>query len=298
MNESAASLASGKGHRDENFPVASILIRPQHRAAILAFYRFARVADDVADHESATPDEKLHLLENMWRTLHGEGDLSPEAAELRRVLDREGLPMQHALHLLEAFRRDVTKLRYANWDELIDYCHYSAMPVGRFVLDVHGESRETWPASDALCAALQVINHLQDCAKDFRSLNRVYIPLDALAAEGEQVEALSAARATPALLRVVASLAGRTEALLVDAKPFCDRIADTRLALEVSVIQKLAEDLTQKLLHRDPLSQRVHHRRVETLGLALAAALSFAVARPRSRRIRMSPSAQPQRSHR
>ena len=79
---------------------------------------------------------------------------------------------------------DVTKLRYRDWDDLIGYCSYSAMPVGRFVLDVHGESRATWPANDALCAALQIINHLQDCGRDYRNLDRVYIPLDALAESG------------------------------------------------------------------------------------------------------------------
>ena len=97
---------------------------------------------------------------------------------------------RHAQDLLSAFRQDATKLRYANWDELIDYCSRSAMPVGRFVLDVHGEARETWPSSDALCAALQIINHLQDCGKDYRSLDRVYIPLDALSTSGATVEAL------------------------------------------------------------------------------------------------------------
>ena len=95
---------------------------------------------------------------------------------LRTVLAEKKLDPVHALDLLEAFRRDVTKLRYRDWDDLLDYCRYSAMPVGRFVLDVHGESRGTWPANDALCAALQIINHLQDCAKDYRELNRVYIP--------------------------------------------------------------------------------------------------------------------------
>ena len=95
---------------------------------------------------------------------------------------------------------DATKLRYRDWDDLIDYCRYSAMPVGRFVLDVHGESRATWPASDALCAALQVINHLQDCGKDYRDLDRVYLPLDALAAPAPTVEdARRADSATPAL---------------------------------------------------------------------------------------------------
>ena len=101
---------------------------------------------------------------------------------LRAALAERNLSPQHAQDLLRAFRQDVTKLRYKDWDELIDYCRYSAMPVGRFVLDVHGESRATWPASDNVCAVLQIINHIQDCVKDHRNLDRVYIPLDALQA--------------------------------------------------------------------------------------------------------------------
>ena len=104
---------------------------------------------------------------------------------------------RHALDLLEAFRRDVTKLRYADWAELMDYCRYSAAPVGRFVLDVHGEPSTLWPANDALCSALQVINHLQDCAKAYRAIDRVYLPLDTLEANGTGVEALTAAQAGP-----------------------------------------------------------------------------------------------------
>ena len=104
---------------------------------------------------------------------------------------------QHALDLLEAFRRDVTKLRYRDWDELMDYCRYSAMPVGRFVLDVHGESRDTWPANDALCAALQIINHLQDCAKDYRDLTGSIFREDALAEKGLDVTALADASRQP-----------------------------------------------------------------------------------------------------
>ena len=109
---------------------------------------------------------------------------------------------------------DVTKLRYENWDEVIHYCRYSAMPVGRFMLDVHGESTSTWAASDALCAGLQINNHLQDCAKDYRNLNRVYLPRDALAASGATVEMLGEAKSPPALLQCLQALAVRTEALL------------------------------------------------------------------------------------
>ncbi len=171
-----AELQSGKGHSDENFPVASFLIAPKNRAPVMAFYRFVRAADDVADSATALSEEKLRLLEQMRQSLTGESNAVPEGVALRAILTERGLSSVHALDLLEAFRRDCTKLRYRDWDYLIDYCRYSAMPVGRFVLDVHGETESLWPANDALCAALQVINHLQDCAKDYRELNRVYIP--------------------------------------------------------------------------------------------------------------------------
>jgi phytoene/squalene synthetase len=132
------------------------------------------------------------------------------------------------------------------------------MPVGRYVLDVHGESQTTWPANDALCAALQVINHLQDCGKDFRALDRVYVPLDALAANGVTVDALAAPRAAPGLRRCIADLAVRTGALLEQSRPFALQIKDRRLAMEVAAIQSLAERLVGVLRARDPLSERVH----------------------------------------
>jgi len=276
----AAILASGKGHTDENFPVASWILHPRHRAPIMAFYRFARLADDVADPETAPADAKLALLENMRRGLTGTDGVSPEGEALRRALQDSGLTDQHALDLLEAFRRDVTKTRYESWDELMDYCRYSAMPVGRFVLDVHGEARSTWPANDALCAALQVINHLQDCGKDYRQIDRVYVPRDALDAARVPVEALGADHATPALQKVISDLARRTWGLLDAARPFAGQIVDGRLALEVTVIQKLAESLTRRLIHRDPLSERTHHGRIETLGVVSLALGGFVGAMP------------------
>ena len=149
---SASELRSGKTHRDENFPVASWIIHPRHRALILAFYNFVRTADDIADHATLDAPEKLRLLDLLEAELLGGGDTQPEAVNLRRALAERSMPPRHALDVLIAFRMDVTKLRYENWDEVIHYCRYSAMPVGRFMLDVHGESTSTWAASDALCA--------------------------------------------------------------------------------------------------------------------------------------------------
>jgi len=271
MKESAA-LRSGKGAGDENFPVASLLIARRHRPAILSFYEFVRVADDIADHPSLPAEEKLARLDRLEASLLGSNDDEPQGVHLRNVLAERSLSPVHAQHLLRAFRQDVTKLRYADWDDLIDYCRYSAMPVGRYVLDVHGESRATWPANDALCAALQIINHLQDCANDFRALNRAYIPEDALRAHGIGVEALAGSHASPALIRCLQDLARRTARLLDESRPFASMLHDTRLAMEVSAIQKLAERLVATLLVRDPLSERVHLRKSQMLATGAAGA--------------------------
>ena len=257
MND-ASGLRSGKGHRDENFPVASFLIHPRYRGAILAFYNFVRTADDIADHATLPPDEKLRLLDRLEAGLSGTDTDDAVAVRLRAVLAERGLPPKHAQDLIAAFKLDVTKLRYRDWDDLISYCALSAMPVGRFVCDVHGESRSVWPANDALCAALQIINHLQDCKEDYRNLDRVYIPQDALAASGASVEEIGAERASPPLLDCLHRLAERTERLLSDSDGFAAAIADMRLGLEVAVINTLAHRLTRILKVRDPLSERVH----------------------------------------
>ena len=160
-----------------------------------------------------TPDRKLALLDGLDAALRGRGAPDPEAEPLRLALGERGLKPTHALDLLDAFRLDVRKSRYADWAELMDYCPLSAAPVGRFVLDVHGEDQTTWPASDAFCSALQVINHLQDCAKDYRRLDRVYLPLDILAAHGASVDMLDAPAAAPALRGAIAEIARRAGVL-------------------------------------------------------------------------------------
>jgi squalene synthase HpnC len=265
MSVDAARLRSGKGSGDENFPVASWLIEARHRRPILAFYEFVRIADDISDHAQLSPTDKLAHLDSLEGSLLGRNDENPAGIALRTELAGRNLTPQHALDLLRAFRQDVTKLRYNNWDELVDYCRYSAMPVGRYVLDVHGESHATWPASDNVCAALQVINHLQDCVQDYESLDRVYIPLDALAAAGSSVEALREARASPALRACLRGLAERTAEMLEAGAHLPRQIRHRRLALEISAIVTLARHFIRLLRERDPLSERV---RMGKMGVA------------------------------
>ena len=275
----SADVASGKGATDENFPVASHLIAARHRPAVMAFYDFVRAADDVADHATLTPDAKLATLDQMEASLLGQADTEPVARPLRAVLTERKLSPRHALDLLAAFRLDCTKPRTADWADLLHYCSLSAMPVGRYMLDVHGESEATWPASDAVCAALQIINHIQDCGKDFRDLDRVYIPDDALAKAGVPVEALGQAAASPALRGLLRDLAQRTMLLLDEGAVLPSQVKDFRLSLETAIIIGLARRLTTTLETHDPLSETVHHSKATFAGVALMSALGAAVGR-------------------
>ncbi len=286
--DTATATRSGKGHRDENFPVASHLIHPKNRPAILAFYNYVRAGDDIADHKALDAGRKVAMLDALADALTGAGPGDPEAAPLKAELAARGLPPLHALELLDAFRMDARKNRYADWDELIHYCRYSAMPVGRYVLDVHGEDpARVYAASDAICAALQVLNHLQDCGKDFRNLDRVYIPEETLRKHGATVAMLGAEKATPQLLAVIRELAQRTLDLLDEGRALPDLIDDTRLAMEIAAIHRLAVLLTRGLLARDPLSEKVHHGKAAFALTALGAAAGALARRPfRGRRTR------------
>lgn len=249
---------SGKWRSSENFPVGSFLIRRGLRVHVHAFYRFARNADDIADNTALTADDKIARLDRMAAILDGApGKDSPAAAAMRESLLETGITAQHCHEVLHAFRLDAVKLRYRDWNDLMGYCRYSASPVGRQLLDLHGESRATWPASDALCSALQVLNHLQDCAEDYRRLDRVYLPLEDLAAEGTGVEALAASESGPALRGVLDRLLNRTAELVEQACGLPPLVASRGLRWESAVIVALAGRLLRRLRHADPVATRV-----------------------------------------
>jgi squalene synthase HpnC len=257
---------SGKWRQAENFPVGSFLIRRDLRPHVHAFYRFARIADDIADNPGLTADEKIRRLDHMAAILDGApGEDSPAASAMRQSLLETGVTSQHCHDVLHAFRLDAVKLRYRDWDDLMAYCRYSASPVGRQLLDLHVESRCTWPSSDALCSALQVLNHLQDCADDYRRLDRVYLPERCLAAEGIGVEGLAAPAANPALRRVIDGLLDRTAVLIEQARELPLLVASSGLRWECGVIVELAARLLRRLRAGDPLASRVKLRRSDFL---------------------------------
>ena len=249
---------SGKAARDENFPVGSWLIRAELRPHVHAFYRFAREADDVADNSALSADEKVRRLDRMGEVLEGSrGDEAPAARAMRDSLIETGVTAQHCHDVLRAFRLDATKLRYKDWDDLMGYCRYSASPVGRQVLDLHGESRDAWPSNDALCSALQVLNHLQDCVADHRALDRVYLPTELLEHFGSRIEDLDLPTASPGLRATIDHLLERTTELVREAHGLPPRVVSAGLRRETAVIVNLAERLTARLRRGDPVAGRV-----------------------------------------
>jgi hydroxysqualene synthase len=250
---------SGKDAAYENFPVGSWLLPARLRPHIAVFYRFARAIDDIADNPELDADDKLRRLEGFENAVlgHDTGIRAYETAHrMRESLAATGVRPDHCVDLIAAFKQDATKSRYADWDDLMGYCVLSAAPVGRYLLDLHGGSRDGYAASDALCMGLQVINHLQDCKDDYLQLARVYLPMDWMAAEGVEVTALAASMSSPAMRRVLDHTLDATEALLRGARPLPGGLKSRRLAMEAAATLAIADRLCGLLRSRDPLGPR------------------------------------------
>ncbi len=263
---------SGKNKDTENFPVGSFLIRPDLRPHVHCFYAFARAADDIADNEILEPSEKLQRLEQFEQTLRSGGNI-PVVLHLRESLKETGVSPQHSIDLLRAFKQDATKLRYKNWDELMEYCRYSASPVGRHVLALHGIGQEAWAPNDALCSALQVINHIQDCGEDYRALDRVYLPEDDMAACGAEMFLLGEDQLNPAMRKVLDMQLQRLRPMIGQARDLPRNVPDFRLKMETSIIVTLAERLLQHLSNCDVLADNAKLSPLAILGAACTGAL-------------------------
>ncbi|HEX6113052.1 MAG TPA: presqualene diphosphate synthase HpnD [Geminicoccaceae bacterium] len=264
----ALETPSGKGAKDENFPVGSWLLPAAVRPHVTAFYDFVRAADDIADNRDLKPADKLARLGRLEQALTGPAGLAahlPKAEALRASLAATGVSPRHALDLLAAFKRDATKLRYHDFPDLLGYCALSASPVGRHLLDLHGEASELYRLADPLCDALQLLNHLQDCQNDYRALDRVYLPLDSFAAAGIGVEALGAGATSPALRQVFDRVLDGVDELLSAAGELPRALRSRRLAAESAVILEVARGLAAELRRRDPLAERVELGRARFL---------------------------------
>lgn len=270
---SVVERPSGKGAADENFPVGSWLLPARLRRHIAAFYAYARAIDDIADDPDLKPQEKIGRLDRFARAVEGNETGDPalrKAHEIRRSLKETGVTHRHCVDLTRAFKQDAVKLRYEDWDDLMGYCNFSAAPVGRYLVDLHGQPASAYPASDALCNALQVLNHLQDCGDDYRALNRVYLPQCWVSEAGGKVDDLDGTRSTPALRQVMDRCLEATGQLLVLARTLPGQLQSLRFAMEAAVIVAIADKLCAELSRRDPLAERVVLGKLQFLGCFLA----------------------------
>ena len=232
------------------------------RRHVAIFYAFARAADDIADSPNLPSCEKIYRLESFQNALLGNTDIDrdaacPKALNMAKSLKETGVSPQHCLDILAAFRQDAVKSRYDDWPELIAYCRLSAAPVGRYLIDLHGGSRLGYWPSDALCAALQLINHVQDCGDDYMTLGRVYLPSDWMADACADFADLEATQASPAVRRVLDWMTDGIDTLLLDAGALSANLYSRRLGYEASVIFQIAKALNNQLKKHDPLLRRI-----------------------------------------
>ena len=275
MTETKVETPSGKGAGDENFPVGSWLLPAALRPHVATYYARARAIDDIADNADLAPEDKIARLSAFDAALTDPAsDHSglEKASRLRESLAATGVSAARGSDLVTAFKQDAVKLRYADWGELLGYCRYSANPVGRYLLDLHGEDPAGYAASDALCTALQILNHLQDCQDDYRSLDRVYLPADWLAEEGLEVTVLDAGASPPGFRRVLDRCLDGVDRLIEEATNLPGQLTSARLAMESAVIVRLARRLSARLRAGDPLAGRVALSRVDFLTCTLARA--------------------------
>ena len=248
---------SGKTHRDENFPVGSWLIPKKLRKQVLIFYHFARAADDISDNPNLIGKEKIKRL-NLFESTLKNGKIEVEKAyKIKKVCKSHNIKIDHSLNLLKAFKQDVTKKRYKTWSELINYCRFSAVPVGRFVIDLHKENKKSYKYSDPLCIALQILNHIQDCKEDYENLDRVYLPMNFLKKYNVKLSQLKKNFTTQSLRLVFNEILKNTEKLIIEADKNKEIMKHKYLSRETSFILEIAKKLLLLLKNKDPLKEKI-----------------------------------------
>jgi squalene synthase HpnC len=223
----------------ENFPVASLLVPQSMRPAVLAVYRFARMADDFADEGDAAPAERIAALDGFDAALDamaaGTVPATPPFPEVAAAIDRHRMALAPFRDLLSAFRQDVTTTRYATEALLFDYCRRSANPIGRLMLRIFdADTPANLAASDAICTALQLINFWQDIAVDWAK-GRIYLPIEHLERFGVTEAQIAEGRCDDPWRALMAFESARTRALLESGRPLA-RALPWRLRLEISAV--------------------------------------------------------------
>lgn len=232
-------LDIARGHY-ENFPVASLVIPRHLRTPVAAIYAFARRADDIADEGNASTAIRIAELEKMHRDFNDAiGGNTPDDflyIALQHTVHNHQLNPQYFHDLLDAFMQDISKTRYASFDEVLDYCRRSANPVGRLILQLfQQESEQNNHDSDLICSALQLINFMQDIQQDLAENDRVYLPLDEMRQADVTVEELRKQSQEPHVVRFVHTQVRRARQMMLDGAALGKRLGG-RLGIEVRTI--------------------------------------------------------------
>jgi squalene synthase HpnC len=223
----------------ENFPVASILLPKRLRRAVEIIYHFARQADDFADEGDMADVVRLAKLDafraELNRISEHEKPLIPLFVDVAEIVKQHQLPLQLFHDLLDAFTQDVLIKRYANFDEVLDYCRRSANPVGRLLLHLYEEATpQNLIYSDAICTSLQLINFWQDVKKDY-AINRIYLPLDDMARFDVSEAQIAEGRVDAAWQALMQFQTQRARDLMNSGKPL-GTILTGRIGLEMRLI--------------------------------------------------------------
>ena len=250
-------ITSTKNYKQENFPVGSWLLSKKHRPQILIFYKFARAADDIADSPNLTSKEKIKRLDLFRKAIETNKIKISKTENLKKICTKNKIKINHALNLLKAFKQDAVKKRYKNWSELINYCRYSAVPVGRFMIDLHKEKKKSYKYSDPLCIALQILNHIQDCKKDYNEIDRVYLPSTLLKKYNVKLVQLKSNYTEKNLRLAINEVLYSTEKLIEQAEKFKKIMGHNKLAKETAFILEIAKKLLKLLKKKDPLKNKV-----------------------------------------
>ena len=267
IENDVSHLMSGKSHSDENFPVASFLMTKKIRSIVRVFYFFARMADDIADHQKLSSNQKKKIL------LFFDNAISKSKKTNNKVLDKmiakfKELPSgkKYSRNLLKAFMMDASNKKYKNWNDLLYYCKFSANPVGRFVIDAVNERKnieKIYEASDNLCTALQIINHIQDCKKDFKELNRVYIPESFFKKYSLDKKILRKSKSEENFEKLKIEIIDNVLTSLRKTKLGLREIQSWRLRKETLIILNIAKRLCNLLKINDPLEKQIKLSRID-----------------------------------
>ena len=267
IGNDVSHLMSGKSYSDENFPVASFLMTKKIRSIVRVFYFFARMADDIADHQKLSSNQKKKIL------LFFDNAISKSKKTNNKILDKmiakfKELPSgkKYSRNLLKAFMMDASNKKYKNWNDLLYYCKFSANPVGRFVIDAVNERKnieKIYEASDSLCTALQIINHIQDCKKDFKELNRVYIPESFFKKYSLDKKILRKSKSIENFERLKIEIVDNVLVSLRKTKLGLREIQSWRLRKETLIILNIAKRLCNLLKINDPLEKQIKLSRID-----------------------------------